>query len=288
MISAINFDTVAVSLTSHSLVGRARDNPELRNILKCIIPHPFTRSFISTGLQHADDLVKHGTLRIVLESLKSLSSLMMAIDSMAESTTRKHIDTFGEGFAFMHGQPGVNCFVELDKCLAVGRISCPSADELGTQKSISLKQLIQDEVRAMLPEPQVLLKLLSSSAQKHSKHSRSGVKRGADLPEVCFKKMKPNDPSEDIDIIISGINIEHSNDTPEDWDKLKAENSMQELDAQKDDRTVIAEIWGLSGQTMISNEPNSAENFFQSKLLDAFKFYLVSFLFIEETEHSLP
>jgi nucleolar pre-ribosomal-associated protein 1 len=130
----------------------------------------------------------------------------------------------------------------------------------GRQKWVSLKQLIQDEVRVMLPEPHVLLKLLSSSGQKH-KHSGVGLKRHAHFPAVSSKKLKPNDASEDTDIIISGIDTKHNNGTSEDSDKLKAENSMQDLDLEKDDIAVIAEIWGLSEQTTISNEPNNAENY---------------------------
>lgn len=256
------------------------DNPELQNILKCIIPRTFTRSVVSIGLQHADDPVKHGTLRIVLESLKSLAGLMLEIDSMAEKMTSKQGDTSRESIVYLHGLPSVNCFVELDKCLATGGISCPATDALGTWKWVSLKQLIQDEVRAMLPEPQVLLKLLSSSGQKQ-KYSGTGLKRHAHLPEVASKKSKLNDTSEDIDIIISGIDSEHDNGIPENGDQLKAENTIQDLDVMKDDRTVIAEIWGLSEQTLISDELNHEENFFQSKLLDAFKFYLVSFLFMQ-------
>ncbi|XP_020269128.1 uncharacterized protein LOC109844484 [Asparagus officinalis] len=273
MISSVNFNTVVASLTSHSLDKPTVDHPEVQNILKCIIPRPFSRSFISTGLQHADGPVKHGTLRIVLESLKSLAGLLLEIDRTVERMNGKRNDTSSKVISSLDG-PSVNCFAELDKCLGTCEISRPAINDLETNKWVSVRQLIQDEVRAMLPEPQVLLKLLSSSGQKHSKLPERGLKRDADLPEVGLKKRKLNDASEDIDIIISRIDTEGSNGTTKDFDKLEAENMMEELDVQKDDTVVIAEIWGLSEKTMISSEPNSIENFFQSKLYDAFKFYM--------------
>lgn len=285
MISSMNLDTLVASLASHPSDGPTVDNTKLQNVLKCIFPRPFTRSVISTGLQHADDFVKHGTIRIVLESLKSLASLLLAIDNMVESTTKKQCDDSAEGRAYLYGLPGINIFAEVDECLSVSGISSPAADELGSQKWSHLKQLIQDEVRALLPEPQVLLKLLSSSDQKHSKQSGVSLKGAADLPVVGSKKLKLNDKSEDIDIIISGIDTEHSDGTPE---ELKADNSMQELDMEKDYKTVVAEIWGLDGTaTSDEDELNDAENLFQSKLLDVFRFYLVSSQFIQKTIYSL-
>nr|POE84374.1 hypothetical protein CFP56_67229 [Quercus suber] len=78
------------------------------------------QSVVNKGLLHSDFLVKHGTLRLLLEALKLLDSFISALNHSSYSR-----DQMMQGWA-------------------------------------SLKQEIQNEVRTSLPDPQVLLTLLSS------------------------------------------------------------------------------------------------------------------------------
>ncbi|XP_073099472.1 uncharacterized protein [Elaeis guineensis] len=269
MISSINANTAVMCLASHSNDLLTVNDNELQNVLKCIIPRACTRSVINKGLLHSDILVQHGSLRLILESLKSLGNLIKAIEDMEESMhVRKRIDASREVIANFHGLPGFSCFVELHGCL--GDESCSLMDEPGVKKWVFVKQYIQDEVRAVLPDPQVLLKLLSSLSHRHSKIPRKNLKRSADLPVVGVKKLKSNTPDENIDIVIGGIDAEPTNDT---LDEQK-EDSKQNMDVKKDHTTIIAELWGLNEQAKITDEPGNAEIFFHSKLLDALKLYL--------------
>lgn len=96
------------------------ESPDVQSILKCIGPRPFTRLIINKGLLHSDPLVKHGTLRLVLESLRFLDSLIDSLNCISSSNNQ-----------MMHLRP-------------------------------SLKLDIVNEVRILLPDPQVLFSLLSS------------------------------------------------------------------------------------------------------------------------------
>lgn len=57
------------------------DDADVKSILNCVHPRPFSRSVINKGLLHSDFLVKHGTLRLLLEELKLLDALISALDS---------------------------------------------------------------------------------------------------------------------------------------------------------------------------------------------------------------
>ncbi|XP_038973323.1 uncharacterized protein LOC103720976 isoform X2 [Phoenix dactylifera] len=236
MISSINADTAIMGVASHSNDLLAVNDNELQSILKCIIPRACTRSVINKGLLHSDILVQHGTLRLILESLKSLQNLIKAIEDMVESMhVRKIIDGSREVITNLHGLPGFSCF-ELNGCLG-------------------------DENFSHMDEPGV---------ERHSKTSGRNLKRSADLPVVGVKKLKSDTPGESIDIVIGGIDAEPTNDT---LDEQKEDNK-QNMDVEKDHTAIIAELWGLNHQAKIPDEPGHAEIFFHSKLLDVLKFYL--------------
>ncbi|XP_055805226.1 uncharacterized protein LOC129874030 isoform X2 [Solanum dulcamara] len=61
------------------------NSPEVQNIMKCIGPRSFSRLVINKGLLHLDPLVKHGTLKLVLEVLKLLELLISALNSVLSS-----------------------------------------------------------------------------------------------------------------------------------------------------------------------------------------------------------
>lgn len=91
---------------------------------------------------------------------------------------------------------------------------------------------------------------------------------------VDSKKLKTIPKSENVDIVIGGLDTEQSDDTPQDRDKAGDEIEKEELDVEMENRMIIAEIWGLNGESNIIKEQNSEEMILQSKLFDVFTFYL--------------
>ncbi|KAG8070074.1 hypothetical protein GUJ93_ZPchr0006g41040 [Zizania palustris] len=128
---------------------------------------------------------------------------------------------------------------------------------------ITLREYIQDEVRGAIPDPQVLLKLLSSASQKRQNYSESKQKIHAQL-EPPRKKRRRGATDEDADIIIGGIDVELSRDEPEDRD----------IDLANDHATTLCEIWGLDKQDSRIKDAKIVEDVFYSKLLDVLRLYL--------------
>ncbi|VFQ63467.1 unnamed protein product [Cuscuta campestris] len=211
--------------------------PELRSILKCICPSPFTRLIINKGLLHSDTLVKHGTLKLVLESLRFFDSLIDAL----------------------------NCI--------------PSSDIQMAPMCSSLKLDIVNEVRILLPDPQVLFSLLSSLNDYH-RIMESHVKRAADSEisiedDTSSRKKLKIDKSlkEDIDIIVGGISSFHS-DTDmqgygegilDDDESVQCKNESQNL-------KLIRELWS-ENSCSCKDTVEDAETIFYTKLLDVLKQY---------------
>ncbi|KAI3950333.1 hypothetical protein MKW92_044638 [Papaver armeniacum] len=234
-------DLVSSTSTSFSFGSHASqihdpptlDSPEVQCMLKCIIPRAFSRGVINRGLQHEDLYVKHGSVRLLLEALKSLENLVGSIDYNSRSNN-----------SMVH-------------------------------KWLNLKQDIQDEARAVLPDPQVLFKLLSD--EKKEKEQKSNPKR-------CNKKMKRSTNFEchagakkskidridsDIDILIGGISSEPDNAMLCETESIIDELIIDQVENRKESSDVIAGIWGLQRV-----EQQDAEICFHSKVLDVLTLYL--------------
>ena len=215
------------------------DSEDVQSIMKCVCPRLFSRSVVNKGLLHSDFLVKHGTLRLLLEALKLLDSFISALNHSSYSS-----DQMMRGWA-------------------------------------SLKQEIQNEVRTLLPDPQVLLTLLSSLT-RHPKTRESSSKRTADFekfPERSnnnIKRLKLNDENKDMDIVVSGINSDTDFVPLGDTKRDVGSPLIDETDNGKDLISVIAEIWGLDECSEPFITPKGVEMFFQSKLFDTLKIYIVS------------
>ncbi|KAK9268493.1 hypothetical protein L1049_000245 [Liquidambar formosana] len=210
---------------------------DVQSIMKCICLRPFGRSVINKGLLHSDFLVKHGTLRLLLEALMLLDAFIRAIN---------------------------HSYCSRNQMLLSWE---------------SLKQEIQNEVRTSLPDPQVLLTLLSSLSS-HSRAHKLCLKRTADsenFPKHSSngrKKLKTDIVNEDTDIIVSGISSELDSALPGDSERGLGAFTADQSDNGKDHMNVIAEIWGLHQCSMRGIELKDMETCFLSKLLDALKIYL--------------
>ena len=218
------------------------DGAYLQSVMKSLCPRSFSRSVINKGLLHVDFLVKHGTLRLLLEALKLLNSLVGALNSQSNSNAED---------------------VEQDWA--------------------SLKQEIQNEVRTLLPDPQVLLTLLSSLSSQ-SKSRALSLKRKSDTenyPELgknSAKRMKKGISNDNgSDIVIGGISFSTDFVSHEDGEKAASTPTADEFDPGKDIVNILQEIWGPELCTMTVPD---AEAYFQSKLLDALKTYFVSLIFV--------
>lgn len=209
----------------------APDSQDVQSILKCIGSRPFNRTVINKGLLHADSLVKHATLKLVIEVLQLFDSLVKTLDTSYSDNER--------------------------------------------MRWVALKAEIQNSVRILLPDPQVLLSLLSS-VNSHAKSIESGSKRKAEaeiVSENCVnasKRLKSSTTSEDLDIVISGVNASEV-DLFEEGEASDSEGEQQE-EGGADIVESIRDIWGLS-QCSIED----VDTFFYSKILDSLKIYYVSF-----------
>ncbi|XP_057798932.1 uncharacterized protein LOC131014835 [Salvia miltiorrhiza] len=226
-------DVVSSVSVGHGFVDiRAPDSEDVQNIIKCIGPRPFSRSIITKGLLHADSLVKHGTLKLVIEVLQLFDYLLKALDTSYSDQQ-------------MHGWG-------------------------------ALKAEIQNGVRMFLPDPQVLFSLLSPLSS-HIKSLESASKRKAEaemVPEHCVnpsKRLKSSTASEDLDIVISGVNSSGVDLFEE--GEVVASDGEQQLENGADIDQSIRDIWGLSQFSAKQANIKDVDTFFYSKILDSLKIY---------------
>ncbi|KAL1553203.1 diphosphoinositol-polyphosphate diphosphatase [Salvia divinorum] len=210
----------------------APDSEDVQNIIKCIRPRPFSRSIITKGLLHADSLVKHGTLKLVTEVLQLFDYLVKTLDT----------------FYTDHQMRGWG----------------------------ALKEEIQNGVRMLLPDPQVLLSLLSPLSS-HVKSLEFASKRKAEaeiVPEHCgnpSKRLKSSHASEDLDLVISGVNSSGM-DLLEEGEDVDSDGE-QPLENGADIDQCVRDIWGLSQCSASQTNIKDVDTFFYAKILDSLKIY---------------
>lgn len=255
IISSAKCDSIFHSLLSHDLISA--DDEQVQVVLKCIVPHVCSRAMINRGLLHSDHLVKHGSLRLVFESVNLLCYVIEAINGVV-SSARLTSEFIGSTKVEVRTNsfPGLNCSTATDASLVD---TIHQRDEMRVKRWISLREYILDEVRGAIPDPQVLLKLLSSASQKHQDCSQSRPKTNNQLYEPPPKKQRRCATDDDADIIIGGIDIEQDED---------------ESDLANDHVTTLCEIWGLDKLDPEMCALEVVDNVFHSKLLDVLRLYL--------------
>lgn len=143
----------------------------------------------------------------------------------------------------------------------------------------SLKKDIEEEVCISLPDPQVLLSLISS-LNSHYKSPKICQKRASSSENVLesnisrSKKRKTSNADDETDIIVGGISSLVGVSSPVDTEDLVT-NSLDELDDKEEHMKIIAKIWGVHCNTA-SMTLNDEDTYFYSKLLDTLKLYYVS------------
>jgi len=254
VIASAKCDSIVHTLSSNSHGLVSVDDEVVQVILKCIVPNVCSRAVINRGLLHSDDLVKHGSLRLVFESVNLLCYIIEALNVMV-SRGRAKSEFIGSPKVTIKidDLPVLSCSDAADASL-VDEVH--QGDETQVKRWASLREYIQDEVHGAMPDPQVLLKLLSSASQKHQKN--------AHISEPPQKKRRCNSSSEVDDIIIGGIDAAQDKDTSEE----------QDLELKNDPTTILCEIWGLDKQDPNMKDAKVVEDVFHSKLLDVLRLYL--------------
>ncbi|KAM1057176.1 hypothetical protein ACFX2A_031156 [Malus domestica] len=214
------------------------DNVDVQSIMKCLYPRSFSRSAINKGLLHSDFLVKHGSLRLLLEALKLLDSFHVVLNRRDQSYS----------------------------------------DNKKVYVLESFKQEFQNEVRNLLPDHQVMLTLLSSlsSHSKSQQLSLKRTAELEKFPEHSpkrLKKMKTDVGNKDSDIVVGGLNFDPDVASPENSERVAGTSTADALDNDKDAINVMVEIWGLDLQSTHINTLKDAEMYFHCRLLDALKTY---------------
>lgn len=232
MISSVS-DGLTLGFADHQ-EPLAFESPYVQNILKCIVPRPFTRLVINKGLLHCEPLVKHGTLRLVLVGLELLDSFLNYMGSSVYSNNKM------------------------------------------TQIWDTLKTDIENQVQMLLPDPQVLLSLLSPLSN-HFNCLMHPTKRKCEteiVPEKSLnvsKRMKSSAANEDIDILVGGVS-----EVDMSWvDQGSTHSSIEQGLEKESDAKSIGNVWGLHQCSMA--DVNNGETYFYSKLLDTLKIYHVSY-----------
>ncbi|KZV51556.1 hypothetical protein F511_05872 [Dorcoceras hygrometricum] len=228
VISAVT-DGLALGFADHQ-EPLTFESPYVQNVLKCIVPRPFTRLVINKGLLHCEHLVKHGTLRLVLVGLKLLDSFFNYIGSSAHSNNQM------------------------------------------SQKWDTLKTDIENVVRTLLPDPQVLLSLLSPLSNlvicfKHPTKRKCETEIVPEQSLYVSKKLKSSAANEDVDIIVGGVSEAEMS-----WVDEGSTHSSSEQGLEKEIRgKSIVNLWGLHQCSM--KDVNDGETYFYSKLLETLRIY---------------
>ncbi|KAF8026216.1 hypothetical protein BT93_F2887 [Corymbia citriodora subsp. variegata] len=156
----------------------------------------------------------------------------------------------------------------------VGALShCSCASDRDMQTWESLKQEIRNEIRTLLPDPQVLVTLLSTLSSNSGKSGQN--KRMPDSESHGsnhVKKLKMDNVDDDGDIIVSGITL-----SPEAGLSGKSEKNVETGDELGDENSfanIFAEIWGPDQTQLPVSTMQEAEIYFYSRLVDALQIYV--------------
>ncbi|KAH9322917.1 hypothetical protein KI387_017556, partial [Taxus chinensis] len=283
------------SLATEGSSPPSLEHPTLRSRLKCILPRSFSRAVINRGLLHTNILVKHGSLQVLKEALSSLECLLNAMHAAAENASKKgHFtemkkENLSKCVSESHllevkGLSGITVLRALNS-VAHGEensISCTDTfNELSSQKWCLLKREVQDEIRGLLPDPQVLLSLLLStksglteSAGKSNKRKfPSSTKSKEAETKEKFKRVKSDKIDSGVDILVSGIKAGDRKDILEESVVFHTEQDSHALDNTDKDLVTVAQIWGVQDALSYRDDCKDGESMLYTKVLDVLGLY---------------
>lgn len=214
-------------------------SPEVQSIIKCIGPRPFNRIVINKGLLHSDSHIQHGTLRLVLESLKLLDSLFSAIRLRSKSDKKNELK-------WMSLKQDIQNEVQL---------LLPDHQVL-----LSLISSLNNHYKS---EERTLKRGADKTVLLDNKRSK--------------KKLKTLSSNEETDILVGGIGSSLDDImTTVDNGKMEEDDNVNEVDNLKEESRLIIDLWESHDSNNLNVAAEDEELYFYSKLLDALKIYYVS------------
>ncbi|XP_057843357.2 uncharacterized protein LOC131052770 isoform X2 [Cryptomeria japonica] len=279
------------SLATEGFSPPSLEHPMLCDRLKCMLPRSFSRAMINRGLLHANIFVKHGTLRVLKDSLDSLESLLNAIRASAENVTKRghsnemQKECLSKFISESHllevkGLSGLTVLRALSGFAHSEEKSSHTLIELSRQKWFFLYREVQDEVRGLLPDPQVFLSLLSStksrltgSAAKSNKRNFPSTNSEEVETNSKFKKKKSDSIDNGVEIVVSGINHGDGKDILEGSGAFYPNQDSHAFDSTDEDLISITQIWGIQDVVSHRDDSNDEESVLYTKVLDVLGLY---------------
>ncbi|XP_059294589.1 uncharacterized protein LOC132047580 [Lycium ferocissimum] len=210
------------------------NSPELQNIMKCLGPRSFSRLVINKGLLHSDPLVKHGTLKLVLEVLKLLELLISALNSASSS----------------QGQMNHKWESLKQDIWDAVRILLPDPQVL-----FSLLSSLNEFYRGL------------EQRSKRPADSEIGDKMSS------RKKRKIDVANEDTDILVGGISYSPDRALALDGEAVINGDDTDDSKDEDYFVKLITELWGLHSSPLPDSTIEDTEVLFYAKLLNALTIY---------------
>ncbi|CAM6096475.1 unnamed protein product [Calypogeia fissa] len=168
----------------------------VQSILQSLLPSPLSRVVLNRGLLHVDFMVKHASLRVLVEALVCLRRLINAIgDASALEPAQRHSERSSAEF---QGQTKRSSLVSSFKTGVI--------DESIKQELMKVSQSVQDFMRASLPDPNTLLAILSSlKLPRNSRTNTASISELQGSPPTKKRKRKEEQNSRGNDELKTSI-----------------------------------------------------------------------------------
>eukprot|EP01018_Ginkgo_biloba_P010434 Gb_10020 [translate_table: standard] len=284
-------------LAAKGLSPPSLQNSVLQSRLKCILPRSFSRVVINRGLLHTSMLVKHASLRVLLEALSSLECLLneivAAVQNLPEKEPAVDVDRrslpasiCASYLAGVHGLCDISIFTALSSFAlseSNGLVHAGVSIEPLRQKWMSLRQEIQDEIRVLLPDPQVLLSLISSfktgvaecAGKNKKRECISSLKSFETEITTKNKRRKWDLVDQNVEICVSRTKAEERKDITEESIGFHADQDSDNLYTNDEDMITIAQIWGAKDIISYIDDYKDNESLLRTKVFDALALYQV-------------
>lgn len=268
------------SMALRGLPIPAADGSLVRNSLRHLLPRGLTKVALNRGLQHGNVLVKHASLRLLLEALLSLEELLDGAFAAAENTCSQSkagpssnisestwsIEDAGLAFDCSRESTGKGTLVTEKRSANRDEALRAQEQEPKRRQWLGLVECIQDTMRATLPDPNVLLLINSTISTRNGgslKESDGSHKRTQPVVEARAGKRRKKDEGYAIDegdgAHLSDNNSTMGNEEDEDEEHFSA---LQTL----------AQIWGSEA---VASAAGLTQSLLHAKVLEVLAAYQV-------------
>jgi len=265
------------SMALRGLPIPAADGPLVRNNLRHLLPRALTKVALNRGLQHANVLVKHASLRLLFEALLSLEEILDGAYAAAESTCSQSKFGFpsniseptedsGSNFDWSRESPGQGTSVTERQSKNRDETLRAREQESKRRQWLGLVEYIQDAMRVTLPDPNILLLINSTISARNGGSLREcdgSHKRNQPVVEARAGKRRKKDEGYALDEG-DGAHMSDTNSAVESEEDEDEENSsaLQSL----------AQIWGSEA---IASAAGLSQSLLHAKVLEVLAAYQV-------------